>query len=264
MGNGNFDTSFDIFADNYDSARPGYPAALFEDIKSQCGIKGSSRLLEIGAGSGIATVELAKFGCPVVAIEPGSHLAAIAKERTKEFNTVEIFKGTFERFQAHGTFDVVLAFTAFHWLNKDSKYERTLDLLNDSGSLVLVWNSFFQSDSPVTIEVNSAYRESLADIYPEELTVAGINEGIRSKLNRREQEVITSPLFRVAFSKQYSIACNFDGQTYPRLLNTFPKIAAIEEARRFEFLSRISEIVERHGGISVPVLTTLIICQRRK
>ena len=56
-GNNIFNASFDVFANNYHSVRPGYPVLLFEDIKEQCGIGSDSRLLEIGAGSGIATIE---------------------------------------------------------------------------------------------------------------------------------------------------------------------------------------------------------------
>lgn len=258
-----FNASFDVFANNYHSVRPGYPTTLFEDIKEMCGIESSSHLLEIGAGSGIATVELAKLGCHVIAIEPGTHLAAIAREQTENFKDVEVFEGTFEDFQTANKFDAILAFTAFHWLNKGDKYQQVLDLLNISGSLVLVWNSFFQSDSIATTEVNRAYREFLPDVYPEESIVADVNEGVLSKLNRREQEVVANPLFYPVFLRKYLTTYNYDDQTYPKLLNTFPKVVEVEEEKRLRFLGRISEIVKRHGKISVAVLTTLIICQKR-
>lgn len=258
-----FNASFDVFANNYHSVRPGYPALLFEDIKDQCEIDGSSHLMEIGAGSGIATVELAKIGCHVTAIEPGAHLAAIAKEQTEKFKNVEIFEGTFENFKTADRFDAILAFTAFHWLSEEDKYQQVLDLLNSSGNLVLVWNSFFQSDSPATTEVNNAYREFLPDIYPEESVVTNVNKGVLSKINCREQEVIANPLFYLVFLKKYLTTYNYDDQTYPKLLNTFPKIVEVEEEKRLKFFRHISEIVKRHGKISVPVLTTLIICQRR-
>lgn len=259
-----FNASFDVFANNYHSVRPGYPTPLFEDIKDHCGISNASRLLEIGAGSGIATVELAKLGCRIVAIEPGAHLAAIAREQTEKFKNVEVFEGTFENFKTAERFDAILAFTAFHWLSEKDKYRQVLGLLEDSGSLILVWNSFFQSDSPATAEVNAAYRQFLPDVYPEESTVADVNEGVLSKLNRREQEVIANTLFYPVFLRKYLTTYNYDGETYPRLLNTFPKVVEVEEQKRLNFLGHIGEIVKRHGKISVPVLTTLIVCQRRK
>ena len=84
-----------------------------------------------------------------------------------------------------------------------------------------------------------------------------------SKLNRREQEVVANPLFYPIFLRKYLTTYNYDDQTYPKLLNTFPKIVEIEDEKRLRFLGHISEIVKRHGKVSVPVLTTLIICQRR-
>lgn len=258
-----FNASFDVFAANYHSVRPGYPASLFEDIRDQCGIGDDSRLLEIGAGSGIATVELAKLGCHIVAIEPGAHLAAIAKKQIEKNKNVKIFEGTFENFRTTDRFDAILAFTAFHWLSEGGKYQQVLDLLNGSGNLVLVWNSFFQSDLPVTVEVNKAYREFLPEIYPEESTIAKVNDGVLSKLNRREQEVVANSLFYPVFLRKYLSNYNYDDQTYPKLLNTFPKIVEVEEKKRLRFLERISKIVKRQGTIPVPVLTTLIICQRK-
>jgi len=258
-----FNASFDVFANNYHSVRPGYPAPLFEDIRNQCGIDANALLLEIGAGSGIATVELAKLGCHIIAIEPGAHLATIAKEQTEGFKDVEVVEGTFENFQTTDKFDIVVAFTAFHWLSEGNKFQQVLDLLNDSGNLVLVWNSFFQSDSPATIDINKAYREYLPEVYPEESIVADVNKGVLSKLNRREQEVVANPLFYPVFLRKYLTTYNYDEQTYPKLLNTFPKVVEVENKKRMAFLNRISLIVKRHKKISVPVLTTLIICQKR-
>ncbi len=258
-----FNASFDVFAETYHSVRPGYPAKLYEDIRELCGIGSASRLLEIGAGSGIATTELAKFGCRIVAIEPGTHLAAIARRQTEESKNVEILEGTFEGFESPERFDGILAFTAYHWIDEGIKYQKVLELLDDAGSLVLVWNSFFLSDSAATAEVNKAYHQYLPDTYPDESTVEQVNEGVLSKLHRREQEVGQNLLLYTVALRKYYTAYNYNAETYPKLLNTFPKIVEIEEGQRRKFFARISEIVNKHGTISVPVLTTLIICKKR-
>lgn len=258
-----FIPSFDVFAENYHSARPGYPVQLFEDIKELCGIGKDSRLLEIGAGSGIATVELAKFGCRIVAIEPGKHLAAIARKQAEAFKNVEILEETFESFQSSEQFDVILAFTAYHWIDEGIKYQKVLDLLEDAGNLVLVWNSFFLSDSEVTAEVNRAHHQYLPDAYPSALSVAEVNEEALSRLHRREQEVVQNLSFYTIALRKYLTVYKYDDQTYPKFLNTFPKIFGAEEAKRKAFLERISEIVRKYGTISAPVLTTLIVCKKR-
>lgn len=258
-----FNASFDVFAETYHSVRPGYPAQLYVDIRELCEIGSNLRLLEIGAGSGIATVELAKFGGHVVAIEPGSRLAAIAKKQTEGFPNVKVVEETFESFESLERFDAVLAFTAYHWIDEGIKYSKVLDLLDDTGSLVLIWNSFFLKDSAVTAEVNRAYHEYLPDAYPDESTIEEVNKGVLSKLHRREQEVVQNLLLYTVALRKYYTAYNYNAETYPKLLNTFSKIAEVSDEKRQKFFERISEIVSKHGTISVPVLTTLIICKKR-
>jgi len=258
-----FNASFDVFAETYHSVRPGYPAQVYTDIKKVCSLDSTSRLLEIGAGSGIATVEIAKFGSKIAAIEPGSHLAAIAREQTKEYRNVEVREEAFEDFQSAERFDAILAFTSFHWLKGEDKYQRVLKLLKDAGNLVLVWNYFFQTNSPATVAVNRVYHEFLSDVYPGQKSVYKVNEEVFSTLVKREQRVIQNPLFYPVFMKKYLVKYNYNSETYPKFLNTFPKVIAVAEERRAKFLQRISETVAKYGKISVPVLTSLIICKRK-
>ena len=258
-----FNASFDVFAETYHSVRPGYPAELYADIKRLCDLDSASRLLEVGAGSGIATVELAKFGSKIVAIEPGSHLTAIARKQTEGLENVEILEQTFESFESSDRFDAFLAFTSFHWLKGEDKYQKILQLLADAGNLVLVWNYFFQTDSPVTAAVNRVYHELLPDVYPGQMDVRKVNKEVFSVLTRREQRVTQNPLFYPAFMRRYLVEYNYNAETYPKFLNTFPKIVLVDEAKRLRFLKRISEVVADHGKISVPVFTSLIICKRK-
>jgi len=258
-----FNTSFDVSAETYHSARPGYPAQLYVDIKELCGIGSTSRLLEIGAGSGIATVELAKFGCRVLAIEPGAHLATIARKQTEDFRNVEVLEGTFESFESSERFDAILAFTAYHWIDEGIKYRKVLDLLEEAGSLVLVWNSFFLSDVEVVAEVNRAHHQYLPDAFPRESSVAEVNEEVLSKLHRREQEVTQNLLFYTITLRKYPTVHHYNAETYPKLLSTFPKVAKVEKQKRTKFLEAVAEIVRKHGTVAVPVLTTLIVCKKR-
>jgi hypothetical protein len=191
------------------------------------------------------------------------HLAAIARKQTENCKNVEVLEGTFEGFESYERFDAILAFTSFHWLKGEDRYQRVLDLLKNSGNLVLVWNWFFQSDSPATDAVNKVYHELLADAYPERKTTAGVNQEVFSIICRREQRVIQNSLFYPIFLKKYLIEYNYNAETYPKLLNTYPRIVKVEEQRRLRFLKRISEVVAEHGKISVPVLASLIISKRK-
>lgn len=257
-----FDASFDVYAKQYHQVRPGYPSCMYEDIRSVCGITSSSRILEIGVGSGIATKQLATFGCELVGLEPGSQLVAIAKRELATFPKVQIEEKTFEDFHDAGDgFDAVLALTAFHWLSSEDKYQKVMDLLRQNGTMVIVWNSFCQSGEPVSRAVNDLYTDLLPDVYP--TSRQDVNEGVLAKLTEREHEIQNDPRFVLWFLRRYLTLYHYDSESYASLLNTYPKIIKLENSRREAFLAKVRETVKGYGSIHVPVLTTLLVCRRK-
>ena len=63
----------------YDEVRPGYPEELFDDVVSLSGIPAGGRILEIGCGTGQATVPFARRGYRILCVELGENLAAVAR-----------------------------------------------------------------------------------------------------------------------------------------------------------------------------------------
>src|SRR6516164_7235681 len=94
----------------FDRVRPGYPDALFTDLISITGIDEQSSLLEVGCGTGQATRSLAAIGCSVTAVEPGTALAAIARQHLAQFPDVQIETSSFENWDDRGRrFDALVA-----------------------------------------------------------------------------------------------------------------------------------------------------------
>lgn len=257
-----FDDSFDIDASNYDDARPDYPEEMYADIIKGCELNKKSTVLEVGTGSGIATVRLAESGAKIVGIEPGINLAKIAKGKTKKYSNVKIFETTFENFKTADKFDCLIAPTSFHWISKKTKYKKAYDLLNRNGAFVIVWNSFFQSQDAAAKEVNKLYREILSEVYP--VKNENVNFGVLKKLQGREIDIIGNEMFYLQFCRKYINSFNYDKDTYPRLLRTFPKIIKIENKKRADFLLKVSRAIEKYGKIKIPVLTTLMMLKKKK
>src|SRR6187549_3838365 len=82
---GRLRVTFDEDAERYDRARPGYPTAVFDDLLALAGLGPGARVLEIGCGTGQATVPLAERGCEVVAVELGAQMAAVARSNLARF-----------------------------------------------------------------------------------------------------------------------------------------------------------------------------------
>ncbi|HEY5988888.1 MAG TPA: class I SAM-dependent methyltransferase [Streptosporangiaceae bacterium] len=107
-------TTFTEDAELYDRARPGYPPEMFDDLVELAGIGPGCRVLEIGCGTGQATVPLAERGCRIVAVELGAAMAGIARDRLARCPAAEVVTSSFEAWPLPPEpFDVVLAATAF-------------------------------------------------------------------------------------------------------------------------------------------------------
>src|SRR5919109_1585311 len=82
--------TFNEDAELYDRARPGYPAALFDDLAALAAVGPGCRVLEIGCGTGQATLPLAERGCAITCVELGASLAGVARRKLARFPSVRV------------------------------------------------------------------------------------------------------------------------------------------------------------------------------
>jgi SAM-dependent methyltransferase len=133
--------TFEEVPELYDRARPGYPAELFDDLVELADLRAGSRLLEIGCGTGQATVPLAERGVEIVCVELGAGLAAVARRSLARFSGVELFHAAFEDWEPEPRaepFDAAVSFTAFHWIDPEVRYAKAARLLRRGGALAVV------------------------------------------------------------------------------------------------------------------------------
>src|SRR5215468_10660787 len=130
--------TFNEDAERYDRARPRYPAQMFDDLVA-AGVTPGARLLEIGCGTGQATVPLAERGYRVVAVESGADMAAVARRNLSAFDEVEVVTAAFEEWPLPDEpFDVVFSATAFHWIDPAVRVSKSADALRPGGLLATV------------------------------------------------------------------------------------------------------------------------------
>src|SRR5690242_10240238 len=96
----------------------GYPDRLFEDLVAHSNIRPGGRVLEIGCGTGQATIPLAERGFHIMAIELGTELSRLAREKLARYSSVKVITGRFEDVDLDvGAFDLVFSAQAFHWID---------------------------------------------------------------------------------------------------------------------------------------------------
>ncbi|MFF5072575.1 class I SAM-dependent methyltransferase [Micromonospora olivasterospora] len=123
----------------YDRVRPGYPDELFADLVTITGMGDGASVLEVGCGTGQATRSLAVLGCSVTAVEPGAGMAALARQRLAAFGNVTVETSTFEEWDDRGRrFDVLVAASAWHWVDPSIGWPRAHDVLNPGGWIALL------------------------------------------------------------------------------------------------------------------------------
>ncbi len=133
-----FRTTFDEVALLYDEARPGYPEQLFDDVISLSSIPPCGSILEIGCGTGRATVPFARHGYRISCVELGANLAGVARHNLAAFPDVDIDVGAFETWPAeHEAFDLVVAATAWHWFDPAVGFPKAAQVLKPRGALTI-------------------------------------------------------------------------------------------------------------------------------
>jgi len=250
---------FDEHADNYQLARPRYPAQLYDILATECGLGAGTRVVEIGAGTGQATSDLLARGARVVAIEPG---AALAARLTAELGgpALTVVCGDAETAPlADGETDLVVAATSFHWVRTEAVLPRLARALTPNGWLA-VWWTIFGDPTNVT-----DFRWDLDEVYKRRLPG-----------ERHDPTEPWGPLYTDSWTAELEQGGWFTVQrvhqirwTYEltpdrarRLFGSFSNVMALPEADRRAFLDELAGLVAAHGGrVADPYVTVLYLAR---
>ena len=127
-------TAFEELVDVYDAARPRYPKALYDDALPDL----SGDVLELGAGTGIATRELVSRAGRLVSTDLGPKMLGRLHERSPEVPVV-VCRSEALPFRG-GSFDVVCGAQMWHWVDVDLAVPEVLRVLRPGGALAVWWN----------------------------------------------------------------------------------------------------------------------------
>jgi SAM-dependent methyltransferase len=132
--------SFDAVAAQYAAARPGYPPALHDAVEELAGRPlAGARVLDVGAGTGLATAALAARGARVTAVEPGAAMAAELHRAHPDLPVVRA-RGEALPFPDGAGFDLVTYAQSWHWTVPERSVPEALRVLRPGGTLALWWN----------------------------------------------------------------------------------------------------------------------------
>jgi SAM-dependent methyltransferase len=227
--------TFDEDAELYDRARPAYPPQIFDDLVDLAGLTPGLRIVEIGPGTGQATVALAERGLQIVAVELGRELAAVARRKLAPFQTVHVVVAPFETWEPeHAAFDAVVSFTAFHWIDPRVRYKKAASMLRRGGSLgVLGSRHVLPEDGDRFFEdVQQDYEAVLPDDENRPPPRPDEVHGLRD-------EIAASGYFEHVTSRRYLWDTTYTAESYIALLDTFSGHRALDPELRRQLYERI-------------------------
>jgi SAM-dependent methyltransferase len=251
--------SFDAVADLYGEARPGYPAALYDDLWALAGLGADAAVLEVGCGAGQATRDLAPRAGRVTAVDPGPNLVAEARARVASAN-VDWRVGRFEDVDAEpGAFDLVASAQAWHWVDPAVGFAKAAEALRPGGSLAVYGHVPELPPEPIASAFKPVHDRVLPGAWgtPPGSAAYYRPEGLLSP------QFAASGLFAPAAHRAYAWTWRLDPQTFSRYLRTDSSYHVLPEEPRFALFAELSEAVAAHGGVLAwPWVTHLYVARR--
>lgn len=122
--------SFGHMSAEYSAARRGYPIEVYEYLLQSVGTH-NPKTLDVGCGTGISTRELRQNGFQVIGADKETQMIDTARAQSPDIEYVVASANSLP-FESD-SFDLVGAFTAFHWFNNESSLAEIRRVLKSGG-----------------------------------------------------------------------------------------------------------------------------------
>jgi SAM-dependent methyltransferase len=262
--------TFNRIADQYDRMRPGYPAAVFDEIARIAALDPDAsmpgpetRLLEVGCGTGHATIEFARRGLAIDCIELGENMAEIARARLASFPRVTITVTDFDRFTTSTRYRLIYAATAYHWLNPQTRVPNLAALLEPAG-----WLAVWRNHHVHTAGASSDFHAAAQQVYAREAPAlaakfCGLLAPDRIPQPEKD-EWLASGLFTTIQAHTYLWSRDYTAEQYVQMLNTHSDHQLLPEPTRARLFAQLAELVNDHGdAVTREYATLLHMAQKR-
>jgi SAM-dependent methyltransferase len=229
---------FDTAAKVYAAARPGYPRDGIDWMIEELGIDVGSPVLDLAAGTGKLTVELARRGLECIAVEP---VEAMRAELMKVVPSATALDGTAESIPlADASVDAITVAQAFHWFDFDRALREMHRALRPSHRMALLWN--LRDDSVDWVDQIT----QIIDPYAE-----GTGVGIPRHRDRAWQPVIDdNPAFTKRSEARFPHTQPMDAQGLVGRIASTSFIAVLDDTRRAAVLGQIEELARTHPALA--------------
>jgi SAM-dependent methyltransferase len=249
--------TFNAAALEYEAIRPGYPSELIDDVIALSAIPQNGQALEIGCGTGQATLPFALRGYQITCLDIGPNLLAIAREKLSRFPKVSFRNISFEKWPAKlGAFDLIYSATAFHWIPREIGLSKAALALKPGGALAVFSNEHPRPYSGFFDEVQTVYQR----LVPEWEDPA-VRPSTEVEIRSKQEYIWSTGLFSSVTVRTYPWTKTYTTSEHIRLLNTYSDHLRLEENRRLSLYQSIADLIESRyaGQVEKPYLAVLYL-----
>jgi ubiquinone/menaquinone biosynthesis C-methylase UbiE len=250
-------TLFDSAAREYDLYRPTYPREVIQDAISLSNLSPTSRLLEIGCGTGKATELFASHGYAMDCVDPGRNMVEVAQSRCRRYPRVAFTAQRFEEaLFTHRSYRLAFSAQAFHWVERSVRLPKVARLLARHGSLALLYNYPRQPTDELLRRLSRLIqRESGGLLTPwryedevtgwvNEITACGLFEDIR--------------VVRRSWQQRYT------ANSYAGLFRTYSDFLSLPKVLQSRVGQRIQQVIAKNGGYVCRPYDCVLIHARKR
>lgn len=245
----------------YDRGRPSYPEMLIQRSIELANLAPDSKILEVGCGSGTATVAFAKLGYAIDAVEPNPEFCRVAQRNFAEFPQVKLYPQSFEEWQVQPeTYQIVLAANAWHWIASDIKYVKAAKTLRTGGALVLLWNMSLEPSYEIYQILNEVYQAHAPAIAP---AYEGRDKQVEI-LSGLGKLVSDSGLFEAPVTELMPCERTYEVDRYLDLLSSYSPYVSLDPQVKEALLSGLRTTIEEklNGEILLSNLAAVQVARK--
>jgi SAM-dependent methyltransferase len=251
---------FGEVVDDYDAYRPDYPAPLVDEVLAAAG---PGPVLEVGAGTGKATVAFAARGTDLTCIEPDTRMAAVLRRHVPD---VTVLETPFESWRPDREYRLLYSAQAWHWIDLARRSDLAYAALAPGGLIALFWNVALLGD-PV---LHAALTAVDARYFPVgEHTAHGWLAGdvpreIRS-FSEDWPDLGLDDRFTDLETRRYRRATqSYSSADYSRYLATTSLYRMLGDGERESALAETAAAIDTLGGTITLILDTDLAMGRRR
>jgi SAM-dependent methyltransferase len=238
--------------DAYERARPGYPPEAVSWLVERLAIDASSSVLDLAAGTGKLTRQLAGTGAQIVAVEPVAEMRA---RLAGALPAVRALDGNAEAIPLpDASVDAVAVGQAFHWFANERALAEIHRVLRPGRRLGLIWNARDESVDWVA-RLGELIEPNRGDVP-------------RYVSRRWERAFEASKLFGPLEERRFGFSHELDRETLVARVASISFIAALPPEKREAVLADVRALVETHpdtrakGRFPLPYRTAAFVTER--